>query len=239
MNQSNDLDQMLATWTDDLYTTPTARILGNVLDRTSRTKQRRSWASLERWLPMAVITRPAAAAPSLRFAWILIAVLLAVALVAGGAIVASRLHLATVAIPQGDSAVIAFATLSDQKGETSGDVYTIRADGSELRHITSGPGVDSNPVWSPDGTRIAFNRWDGQENNLMVMDGGGGNQVVLAHNPATSQECLNVNLWAAAWSPDGTSLLYPTRANCTGGFDLNIVAADGSSPATKLLADGT
>ena len=64
MKQPDDLDQKLAAWIDDPYAAPTSRILGEVLERTSRTKQRRSWASLERWLPMAVITRPAAAAPS-------------------------------------------------------------------------------------------------------------------------------------------------------------------------------
>src|SRR5262245_45429211 len=131
MNQSNDLDQMLATWTDDLYAVPTARILGKVLAQTSHTRQRRSWASLERWLPMAVITRPAAASPSLRFAWILIAALLAIALAAGGAIVASRLHFAAVAIPQGDAAVLAYANwIGDYTGQTDGDIYTARADGS-------------------------------------------------------------------------------------------------------------
>jgi Tol biopolymer transport system component len=238
MNQSNDLDQMLATWTDDLYAAPTERILGKVLERTTRTKQRRSWASLERWLPMAIITRPAAAAPSLRFAWILIAALLAVALVAGGAIVASRLHLAAVDIPQGDSAVLVFGTDSAKNGELAGDIYTARADGGDLRHITSGPAFDSNPIFSPDGTRIAFHRWENGTDSLVVMDAGGGNPVTLAASPANSQDCL-LGHWTVAWSPDGQSLVFPTRENCMGSFDLNIVAADGSSPATKLLADGT
>jgi Tol biopolymer transport system component len=69
------------------------------------------------------------------------------------------------------------------------------------------------------------------------MDAGGGNPLTLAINPTTSQDCLSY-YWTTAWSPDGTSLIFPTRDGCEGGFDLNIVAADGSSPATKLLADG-
>ena len=44
--------------------------------------------------------------------------------------------------------------------------------------------------------------------------------------------------WTLAWSPDGTSLIFPTRTACRGRFDLFIVAADGSSPATRLLARG-
>jgi TolB protein len=238
MNQSNDLDQMLATWTDDLYTAPTERILGKVLEQTRHTKQRRAWASLERWLPMAVISRPATAAPSLRFAWILIAVLLAVAVAAGGAIVASRLHLATVAIPQGDDAILAYGVATTTIDQIAGDIYTAKADGSDQRHLTSGPGFDSNPIWSPDGTRIAFHRYENGSDSLMVIGAGGGDPVSLASTVAGSQDCLN-NQWSATWSPDGKSLIFPTRENCFGGFDLNIVAADGSSPAVKLLADGT
>jgi Tol biopolymer transport system component len=238
MKQPDDLDQMLAAWVDDPSVPPTSRILGRVLERTSRTRQRRSWASLERWLPMAVISRPAAAAPSLRIAWILLVALLAVALAVGGAIVASRLHLAAVAIPQGDAALIAYSAISDTPGQTAGDIYLSRADGSDVRQLTSGPAFDSSPNWSPDGTRIAFHRWEGGADSLIVMDGGGGNVVALARNEQDNRDCVS-SLWATAWSPDGSSILFPTRRGCSGGGDLNIVAADGSAPPKKLLAGET
>ena len=47
-------------WLDDPSTPPAPRYLGEVLERTRRTRQRPAWASLERWLPMTVITRPPA-----------------------------------------------------------------------------------------------------------------------------------------------------------------------------------
>ncbi|HWS98654.1 MAG TPA: hypothetical protein VN256_00180 [Pyrinomonadaceae bacterium] len=42
--------------------------------------------------------------------------------------------------------------------DTIDDVYTIGADGSRLRRLTSGEGENTTPTWSPDGAQIAFHR---------------------------------------------------------------------------------
>jgi Tol biopolymer transport system component len=39
-----------------------------------------------------------------------------------------------------------------------GDVYSIRPDGSGLRHLTSGAELDSAPIVSPDGKQVVFER---------------------------------------------------------------------------------
>ena len=39
-----------------------------------------------------------------------------------------------------------------------GDVYSVRPDGSGLRHLTSGAEHDSAPIVSPDGKRVVFER---------------------------------------------------------------------------------
>ena len=36
------------------------------------------------------------------------------------------------------------------------EVYTINVDGSGERRLTSSPGLDAFPAWSPDGEHIAF-----------------------------------------------------------------------------------
>jgi Tol biopolymer transport system component len=41
---------------------------------------------------------------------------------------------------------------------SGGDLYSVRPDGSGLRHLTSGPELDSSPLVSPDGKRVVFER---------------------------------------------------------------------------------
>lgn len=52
--------------------------------------------------------------------------------------------------PTGD--LIAF--YSNRDGDF--DVYTIRADGGDLRRLTNHPGRDGGPSWAPDGRSLVF-----------------------------------------------------------------------------------
>jgi hypothetical protein len=45
----------------------------------------------------------------------------------------------------------------DARGSNSNyDVFIVNRDGSGLRRLTSWPGDDGFPTWSPDGSQIAF-----------------------------------------------------------------------------------
>ena len=102
---------------------------------------------------MAVITRPALG-PPLRIAWLLLITLIASVLAAGTAVVGTRLLGEATAVPVGDAAVLVFDRWAD--GAAGADIYTVRADGTDLRQLTSGPDDEVAPAWSPDGTRIAY-----------------------------------------------------------------------------------
>jgi Tol biopolymer transport system component len=163
-------------------------------------------------------------------------VALLVALLAIGAgIVGSHLLREAVAIPSGGSAVLVFDKYPER------DLYTARADGTDLRRLTSGAGAEIHPVWSPDGTRIAYRLWQDGKDSIAVMDAGGGGHQTLATTEQPRQACSDDPQWEPlepVWSPDGTSVIFTASAACDGGYDLFVVATDGTSPSTKLLAPG-
>jgi Tol biopolymer transport system component len=240
MTYRDDLDRLLSAWIDDPYTPPAPRYLGEVLDRTRRTRQRPAWANLERWLPMAEKVLQPTARP-LRMAYLLILALLVLVIVATVIGVGSSLLKPTDAIPQGGAAVIAFA--SQQGGATSrptGDLYTVRADGTDLRQLTnasSASGLDEAPVWSPDGTRIAFRSYHESKNSVEVVDAAGGNRITLWTSGA-GRDPFCAEHDDLAWSPDGQTIVFAAHEACPGQPDLFVVPADGSAQAGRLLAPG-
>jgi len=59
---------------------------------------------------------------------------------------------------------------------------------------------EENPVWSPDGTRLAFeSRRDGNK-EIYTMDAGGEHTRNLTRNPADDDDPI--------WSPDGQRLIF-------------------------------
>ena len=79
------------------------------------------------------------------------------------------------------------------------EIFVVNADGSGERRLTRNTGRDSNPVWSPDGRRIAFeSNWQ-----LNVMNADGSGQRRLTRNGGRN--------FAPAWSPDGQKLAFERR----------------------------
>ena len=61
------------------------------------------------------------------------------------------------------------------------DIYVMNADGSGLRRLTRSPQNDGDPVWSPDGRRLAFVRIQGGRADIYVVHADGRGLRRLAH----------------------------------------------------------
>jgi hypothetical protein len=76
--------------------------------------------------------------------------------------------------------------------------------GSGIAELTSS-GIDRQPIWSPDGRRIAFEtRRDGGEAEIYIMNTDGSQQTNLSRN--TGPEATRDH--SPVWSPDGRQLAY-------------------------------
>jgi dipeptidyl aminopeptidase/acylaminoacyl peptidase len=109
-------------------------------------------------------------------------------------------------------------------------IYSIGADGN-LTRLTDG-GINIRPVWSPDGSRIAFARNvnDGTHNgfgssDIYIMDANGSNVV---------RRTVNASFYSAAWSPDGRTIAISDEGIWYAEIYLMSADDDGTKP--KLLA---
>lgn len=80
-------------------------------------------------------------------------------------------------------------------------IWVTAADGSGPQQYTYGKVRDANPVWSPDGRKIAFvsNR-GGDEPQIHILPTDGGEAWQLTD--------LEHGAWDPVWSPDGQALLF-------------------------------
>ena len=138
-----------------------------------------------------------------------------------------------------DGRIAFFAT---RPGERQGEgapalLWTVRADGTELRAVTQEPRREFNPSWAPDGSKLAF---DAHREGGWESDDGGW-EVWLRNADGTHPRKLTdnaVNDWAPAWSPDGTRIAYCSGMNDR--YEIWVMDANGSNArrVTHLVYEG-
>ena len=90
--------------------------------------------------------------------------------------------------------------------EARGDIYTLPSKKGDWRNLTGSDGAhDRNPLWSPDGSRIAYVSDASGEYQLMLRDAKGDKSAEVISLGDPSFYHLD------KWSPDGKKLLYQDK----------------------------
>lgn len=97
-----------------------------------------------------------------------------------------------------------YAAISPDGGSivfsANGDLYTVPASGGDARVLTLSDAYDYMPIWSPDGSKIAFasNRYGNLD--IFVMSAAGGEAIRLTYHSTNDIPC--------DFTPDGKSIIY-------------------------------
>ncbi len=118
------------------------------------------------------------------------------------------------------------------------DLYLVNADGSNLRRLTNDQYADLHPVWSPDGTTIAFATDRGPETDFETLRIG--NMRIATYDLATGridvlpgmEQGKNVS---PQWSPDGQAIAFVSDRNGVSNIFLYDSARPAGLPAHRFV----
>jgi tricorn protease len=92
----------------------------------------------------------------------------------------------------------------------AGDLWSVPRGGGDARRLTTGVGSETNPVFSPDGSTIAFTgEYDGNV-DVYTVPAAGGVPKRLTWHPAADQ--------VLGWSPDGKKVLFSSARTSYSNF---------------------
>ena len=107
-----------------------------------------------------------------------------------------------------DSKEICFTAVTDRPEATStnGDLFTVSLTGGEPRRITTNPGFDGHPIYSPDGRVIAYHAqlvggYESDRWRLMLYDR-------TTQKVSNLTETLDSSVQEPIWSPDGRRIYF-------------------------------
>jgi Tol biopolymer transport system component len=131
----------------------------------------------------------------------------------------------------GANGKIAFS--SDRSGNR--EIFTANPDGSGLAKLTkSTPLGNSGPSWSPDGSKIAFDRVTVQGGNvseIFTMNSDGTNQLQLTHD--------GVSVGESGWSPDGKKIIFATNQDDPNHSHIHVMNSDGTGETRLTSGPGS
>ncbi len=117
---------------------------------------------------------------------------------------------------------------------TNGELYLVPVSGGEAKKITTNPGFDGNPVYSPDGKYIAYHAqmtaaYEADRWQVMRYDRGNGKSESLT-------EKFDRNAQELAWSADSKNIFFTAENESL--MPVYSVAAGGGAEPKKIVAEG-
>jgi Tol biopolymer transport system component len=251
MTQPDRFEGRLPDGLADLAAAQVPSYLDDILAESRRLRQRPRWTFPERWLPMTTIALPAARGRTLPSTWFLVltgallAILVAGVLLTGGTLL--RSESAVVPAPVTGPArngLLAF-------DHPSGDIWVVDPEGSDPRPFVEDPEIAIDPVWSPDGLRLAYwaleapailkERYEGSDldearntrtASLVVVDADGRDRRVLV-----SGIKLDWGAMPPAWAPDGHAIVFSHVPAGAGPLDIAIDIVRTDDGRTSRVVD--
>jgi tricorn protease len=110
----------------------------------------------------------------------------------------------------------------------AGDLWTVGRSGGDARRLTTGTGLESYPVFSPDGSQVAFaGEYEGNL-DVYVVPATGGEPRRLTYHPAPDIP--------VGWTPDGKSILFRSGRSSHARFRrLYTIPSEGGNPTELPL----
>jgi Tol biopolymer transport system component/imidazolonepropionase-like amidohydrolase len=135
-----------------------------------------------------------------------------------------------------DGRRIAFQAYRDSTWQ----IWTVDADGKELKPITSSPYDDREPVWSPDGARIAFSSDRGGNYDIwtVTVATGAVQQVTNAASNEFMPSWRSASEIAYVSDRRDRPGIYATSSSAKGGGETFVAAGDGALAAPAFGPDG-
>lgn len=111
------------------------------------------------------------------------------------------------------------------------DLWSVSRNGGSAQRLTSGAGIETDPIFSPDGSQVAFTGDYEGNVDVYVVPATGGIPKRLTYHPSTDR--------AVGWTPDGKRVLFQSGRDSHSRFTrLYTIGLDGGLPDELPLPMG-